>query len=242
MILQNLENLAKQLIPPLRKQTPIAWSLMFGVLASGALTVAFGLWAFVEIAEEVLEKETEAFDKQILLAIQGFHTPLMDRIALGVTFFGEPKLLTVLALAVGLVFLWRGRWLWFVSFSIATIGAIGFNFWLKTVFSRARPELWERIIDVSYYSFPSGHAMISLVVYGWIGYWIASRFPAWRGVAVSISVVAIALIGLSRLYLGVHWPTDVIAGFAAGSAWLITCILGLEVAQKFPSFSNSQKS
>ena len=234
MVFQYLHRLTRELIPKLKRPKSIAWSPMFSVLGIGGLTVAFGLWGFAEIADEVLEKETDALDKGILLAIERFHTPWMDRVAMGVTFFGEPAFLTVLALVTGLLFLWRRRWGWFTNLAIATIGAVGFNFWLKTVFSRARPELWERIIDVGYYSFPSGHAMISLVVYGWLGYWLASRFRPWRALILSLTVIAIALIGLSRLYLGVHWPTDVIAGFSAGLAWLVTCILSLEVAQKFP--------
>ncbi len=239
MVFQNLLHSLGKLIPKLKRPKRTAWSSMFGVVGTGALTVAFGLWGFAEIASVVLEKETEAFDRGILLAIQEFHRPWMDRVAVGVTFLGEPVVLTVLSLAVGILFLWRQRWGWFASLAIATAGAIGFNFWLKTVFSRARPELWDRIVDVGYYSFPSGHAMISLVVYGWLGYWLASRFPRWRAVILSLTVVAIALIGFSRLYLGVHWPTDVIAGFAAGLAWLVTCILSLEVAQQFPFLKSS---
>lgn len=241
MIFQNLDQLTKELIPKLKQAKRIAWSSTFSVLAIGSLTIAFGLWGFAIIAEEVLEKKTDVFDKGILLAIEQLHTTWMDRVAIGVTFFGEPVFLKVLTLVIGLLFLWRRKWAWFTSFTIATIGAINFSFWLKNVFSRARPELWERIIDVPYYSFPSGHAMISLVVYGWLGYWLASRFPTWRAVILSITIIAIALIGLSRLYLGVHWPTDVIAGFAAGLAWLVTCILSLKVAQKFPFFQSSAR-
>lgn len=236
MVFKYLEGLTRELIPKLKRPKSIAWSPMFSVLGIGGFTVAFGLWGFAEIAEEVLEKETDVLDKEILLAIEQLHTAWMDRVAIAVTFFGNPAFLTVLTLAIGLLFLWQRRWGWFSNLAIATIGAVGFNFWLKTVFSRARPELWERTIDVGYYSFPSAHAMISLVVYGWLGYWLASRFPSWRILILSVTVIAIALIGLSRLYLGVHWPTDIIAGFAAGLAWLVTCILSLEVAQKFPFF------
>ncbi len=89
--------------------------------------------------------------------------------------------------------------------------------------------LWQRSVDVSFYSFPSGHAMVSLVIYGMLSYLLATRFHRKRKSILSVTILLIAAIGLSRLYLGVHWPTDVIAGYAAGLVWLIACIFSLEV-------------
>ena len=118
---------------------------------------------------------------------------------------------------------------------IAAIGAIGLNVWLKHLFSRARPALWNHIVDVGNYSFPSGHAMVSLVIYGLIGYILATQFPQQQKLITSFTAILIAAIGFSRLYLGVHWPTDVLAGYAAGLVWLITCIISLRVWRKYRS-------
>lgn len=91
--------------------------------------------------------------------------------------------------------------------------------------------LWERVVDVSHYSFPSGHAMISMVTYGMIGYLLVSKFPQWRGWITSLTLILVTGIGLSRLYFGVHWPTDIVAGYAAGLVWLLACIFSLQVWQ-----------
>jgi undecaprenyl-diphosphatase len=79
--------------------------------------------------------------------------------------------------------------------------------------------------------------MISMVIYGLLGYFLGSRFPKQRWWIYSLTVVLVAAIGLSRLYLGVHWPTDIIAGYTAGLVWLIACILSLEVWKHFRSVS-----
>jgi len=87
---------------------------------------------------------------------------------------------------------------------------------LKEVFARARPELWQRVIDVRYYSFSSGHVMVSLVIYGLIGYLLANHLKQQSGWIITFTALMIVIIGFSRLYLGVHWPTDILAGYAAG--------------------------
>jgi membrane-associated phospholipid phosphatase len=79
---------------------------------------------------------------------------------------------------------------------------------MKLFFGRARPALWKHIINVGQHSFPSGHAMVSIVIYGFIGYLLAKQCPQWRLRIYALTVVLIAAIGFSRLYLGVHWLTE----------------------------------
>lgn len=229
-----INDLSQKLLGPRKERVISKLSSVLSLVSVAGLAIAgSALWLFAEIADEVLAKETESFDTAILQTLASFHTPLLNKIMIGVTFLGEPTFLAWLSLAFGLVLLLQKRWGSFIATIIAATGAIGLNFWLKNMFSRDRPELWERIIDVSFYSFPSGHAMISLVIYGFVGYWFASSFKSWRIPIISMTTLLIAAIGISRLYLGVHWPTDVIAGYAAGLVWLISCILGLEVARKY---------
>jgi undecaprenyl-diphosphatase len=160
---------------------------------------------------------------------------------LGFTFVGEPKLLLVICLSLGIVLLARNHRSEAATIAITGGGAIGLNLLLKKLFARARPQLWERVVDVRFYSFPSGHAMISMVIYGLLGYFLGARFPKQRWWIYSLTVVLVAAIGLSRLYLGVHWPTDVIAGYTAGLVWLITCILSLEIWKELRSLTTASK-
>jgi membrane-associated phospholipid phosphatase len=174
-----------------------------------------------------------SLDKSILLAIQKLHTPLLDRMILGITFLGDPIVLLLICsgLIVGSPYYKSYREA--TTLSIAAVGAIALNCWLKMLFGRARPALWNRIINVGQHSFPSGHAMVSIVIYGFIGYILAKQFPQWRRQIFALTFILIVAIGFSRLYLGVHWPTDVAAGYASGLVWLSACIYGLEQWQKY---------
>lgn len=210
-------------------------SLITLIRLAGLALAALAMWVFAAIADEVLDRETHAFDQSILLGLWKLHQPLLDRIMIGFTILGEPTLLLVLSLSWGAILLFRNHRSEATTIALAGAGAVVLNTWLKNLFGRARPELWERIVDVEASSFPSGHAMISLVIYGVFGYFLVMRFPKWRWVLSVLTGILIAGIGLSRLYLGVHWPTDVIAGYTAGLVWLITCILSLEVWKELRS-------
>jgi undecaprenyl-diphosphatase len=211
------------------------FSLLLTIRVLGLLLAALAIWVFAQIADEVLEQETQAIDTQILQAIRLVHTPLLDQVMLGVTVLGQPSVLVIMSLSLGVWLLTQGRRSQATTLAIAALGAVCLNYWLKHLFARDRPALWDRIVDVRYYSFPSGHAMVSMVMYGLIGYLLASSFSHWRGWILSLTTLLILTIGLSRLYLGVHWPTDVAAGYAAGLVWLIACILSLEIWRKYRS-------
>ena len=211
---------------------------IISIIRLGGLAVAaLAMWGFATIAQEVLEKETYAFDTSILLYLRSLHTPLRDRVMLAFTFFGEPNLLLALSVSLGIMLWVRKHRSEATTIAVTGAGALGLNILLKQLFARARPQIWERTVDVKFYSFPSGHAMISMVIYGLLGYLLGSRFPKQRWWIYSLTVILVAVIGLSRLYLGVHWPTDIIAGYTAGLVWLIACIYSLEVWKQFRASS-----
>ncbi|NJL61270.1 MAG: phosphatase PAP2 family protein [Methylacidiphilales bacterium] len=148
---------------------------------------------------------------------------------LTVTSFGEPLMLLAVCSGFSILTPHYQRHPVIKNLAVAAVGAIGLNYLLKEVFARARPALWSHIVDVGHYSFPSGHAMVSLVIYGFMGYVLAKRYPQYQKQIFAATTILILTIGFSRLYLGVHWATDVIAGYAAGLLWLIACTRSLEL-------------
>jgi membrane-associated phospholipid phosphatase len=113
-------------------------------------------------------------------------------------------------------------------FTIACFGALVLNSGMKVFFAKARPELWTRLIPETSFSFPSGHALGSIVLYGAIAYLLAQQTPKKSRLFYGMAIVIVTAIGFSRLYLGVHWPTDILAGYGVGFLWLMTCTILLQ--------------
>jgi undecaprenyl-diphosphatase len=190
--------------------------------------VAGGLWTFLTIADEVHEGETAAFDRDLILALRNpaditdplgplwFEEMMRDVTALGSTFV----LTFATAAVIGFLLLIRkfgGAILVFASVS----GGTALGYLLKTIFQRSRPDLVPHGAEVYTASFPSNHAMLSAVTYLTLGALLA-RLEVNRQVKAYFLVVFVlltVLVGLSRIYLGVHWPTDVLAGWSLGAAW-----------------------
>ena len=179
------------------------------------------LWGFTTLAEEVHEGEAFAFDAPLLLAANAMARAGLDRVfllfsALGYGYGVVPvDVLLVVALA------WQRRLREGLFAGVAIIGSALLNLATKQFFARDRPSLWESIAPESSYSFPSGHAMGSmtlalvLVLLAWPTRW---RWPVLAAMAVFVPMV-----GLSRIYLGVHYPSDILAGWAAAMAWVVGC-------------------
>jgi len=213
----------------MRSKLAILSLRVFRIRVIGILVSVLSLWIFARLARQVLEQQTNAFDTAIMLAIRGIHYPLLDQAMMGTTFLGDPIVLFVFCLVLGVWLYKHHRRSAANTLAIAYIGALLLQFVLKQVFTRERPQFWEQFIKLRDYSFPSGHAVMSLVIYGLIAYILTGYFPYRQKLITSITVLLIIAIGFSRVYLGVHWLTDVIAGYAAGVVWLVACILSLRV-------------
>ena len=196
--------------------SPVAIASLVGCLI---LLMILG-WLF----EEVWEKEAFSFDTNVLLWIHQSSNPFLDSIMLTITGLGNPPM--VVAFIVGTTFwLWRKRKsLQLKIFALICLGGIVFNMGLKLVFTKTRPHLWNQLIVETTFSFPSGHALGASIMYGFLAYLLATEFPLFSLLIYVFMIGLILMIGFSRLYLGVHWLTDVIAGYLVGSLWLITCI------------------
>jgi len=203
------------------------------VLVALACIVA-GVWGFALLADEVLEGGTQAFDQKLLLAFRhndATHAPLgppsVQEAARDVTALGGVAVLTlVTAIAAGFLALDGKRHMaFFVCASV--LGGQAAGTILKDVFHRPRPELVPYSVYVSGASFPSGHSMMSAVTYLTLGALLA-RSQERRRIKAYFLLVAMLLtfaVGVTRVYLGVHWPTDVLAGWTAGAVWALLCWL-----------------
>jgi membrane-associated phospholipid phosphatase len=198
--------------------------IIVGLLLSFA---SIGL--FAELAEEVLESDTLVSIDQLLAHSLHVHaTPLANTFFLIITVFGL-EVLWAAVILFGLYFAHKRQWGNLLMLVVTMLGAELLNSSLKYFFSRPRPVFDDPIITALHYSFPSGHAMISFVGYGLLAYYLAARTPSKprRILIIVAAALLVVLIGMSRIYLGVHYLSDVIAGYAAGAFWLSICTTAL---------------
>jgi undecaprenyl-diphosphatase len=211
------------------------------VVLGALLAVVGGLWGFSEIAGDVIEGDTQKIDEwtvRLMRRLDDPATPIgpkwLSEAALEITALGSITVLALVTFAVmGFLLLQKkSHAMWLVLG--ATVSGLAASTILKTAFARDRPEVVPHLTTVHTASFPSGHAMLSAVVYLTLGVLLARVERGWRvrayvlGVALGLTF----LVGVSRVYLGVHYPTDVLAGWTAGLCWAIVCWLVARWLQK----------
>jgi undecaprenyl-diphosphatase len=174
---------------------------------------------FAWLAMEVTHGNTIGFDLAVRGAIHSWSSPLLTGAMQGITMLGAPGFLIPLGLLLAAILIWRRRARAAVALAAAAIGGEILNAILKVVFHRTRPESFFGLAQPEHFSFPSGHAMVSTCFYGALAAILAAGSPRNAGYW-ALGTAAPLLIGFSRVYLGVHYPTDVLAGYAAGIVWL----------------------
>lgn len=198
------------------------WGAIAAFLTLGFAIGAAAAAIFGSLATVVQGGFTQRFDENVLRWLAARRSPGMDEVMLEITSLGNGSVLVMLV-AITSVFLWVTKHRWSVYLLI--LGVVGgklLNTLLKEAFNRPRPDFLEHVDPVSSMSFPSGHAMASIIAYGSVAY-LVSRLESTRGLRIATWIVATLLIlgiGVSRMYLGVHYPSDVIGGFLAGLAWI----------------------
>jgi undecaprenyl-diphosphatase len=199
----------------LKKQ--LTWALMISLLCA----IGFGLIALL-----VSDKKIAQFDSTIIAFIQGLESPGLTSIMKFFTFIGSGTQVVIIALLV-IFFLFKvlhhRREL--ILFIWVVLGTTILNEILKTIFHRARPTI-HRIVDANGFSFPSGHSMAAFSLYGVIAFliWRHLSTSLGRGLLIIFSIFMIIMIGVSRIYLGVHYPSDVLGGFLASGCMLAVSI------------------
>lgn len=211
----------------------------FPMLLAGLALVA-GLWGFFAMSEIARDGVPHALDADILVALREpgrlddpVGPPWFEDAVRDVTALGSMAVLTLVTTASILFLTIVGRWRNALFVLVAVGGGQIVSSLLKLGIDRPRPDLVPHLAEVHTLSFPSGHAMLSAVTYLTLGALAARLMPgrAARVYVMAVAVLLTLLVGASRVYLGVHWPSDVVAGWCAGFAWATACWL---VAQWLP--------
>lgn len=210
---------------PLREQKPQFWYV--------AAAVVLMLAGFGVLADEVVEGSTLAFDRAVLLTLRVPGNPAdpigpswLEEGARDITALGSVAVLSILVaiIAAHLMLIGRARTGWFVVG--AAVGGTIISSILKNIFDRPRPDL-TGVVRIYTTSFPSGHATASAVIYLTIGALLAATVTRWSHKAfyLGVAIFLTLIVGLSRIYLGVHYPSDVLAGRLIGAGWALACVL-----------------
>jgi len=204
------------------------------------LGLAIGLVLLDKLAAEIIEGDPVAFDRELLFLLRqpgDLATPIgppwLHQVMIDVTALGSFAVLTIItALAAG--YLVAGKKPWLAAFTVGAVaGGATISTLLKTIYARTRPDIVEHLVGIDSASFPSGHAMNSAVAFLTLAVLLArgEKLAAVRRFLVSSAIVLTLLVGFSRVYLGVHWPTDVAAGWIVGGLWAATCSLAAKALQ-----------
>ncbi len=202
-----------------------------GLQLSAAVAILLGAsWLFGGIAEDVVTGDPLTLvDAQLAQWLHMHADPQLTRFMLVVSHLHDPWVLSVVVLCLALVLLYKRNWAWLASVVLAIPGGMLLNILMKLAFQRARPTFDAPLLTLVTYSFPSGHAVAATLFYGVLATMLVTKTKSWalRSVVVLAAVAMVALVAFSRIYLGVHYLSDVLGGIAIAVAWMTLCVVGI---------------
>jgi membrane-associated phospholipid phosphatase len=202
-------------------------------LLLGGIFCVLATLAFAWLARGIFADKFVAVDDALIIWLHGYWGPVTDQLMLFLTTLGSTLLLGVFITLAAVSLLRYGRWIDAAGLVVAAAGSGIVNLILKAIFQRARPDLFQGPFHLTSYSFPSGHSMGSIACYGMLAF-VAIRlvhtWPLKLAIIVGTALLVVG-VGLSRVYFGVHYPTDVLGGFIAGGVWLAIAIGIVQAAE-----------
>lgn len=209
----------------------------FGKYKKFVLMLTIPVILFIKLAEELLENELSAFDNEIYSFLKRVISDRLTGIMTFLSYLGSAAFLILVTLCCLFIFV-RKKKLSFYAKMIPVnllISAL-FNEVFKRIFHRTRPDI-NRLVQITGFSFPSGHSTVSMSFYGYLAYLIFKNVKSrLRYLYAILLILLVLMIGISRIYLGVHYASDVIAGFCEGASWLIILIQLIKIIE--PDESN----
>ena len=212
--------------------SPHMMSSMTSFSTTWAGVCALTTYVLIYVSQAVLQQEAFAFDTRFLLQIHQFSNPALDRVMLAITRLGNPEIVVPFTILLCFLLLWKNYKTEAIFFFVNACGGAVLSDVLKLTFQKPRPDLWPQLISEMTFSYPSGHALGAMVLYGFFSYVLAQRYSRWAIAFYGIAALLIVAIGFSRLYLGVHWPTDVVGGYSVGLLWITVCIMMMRFFQR----------
>ena len=199
-------------------------------LTVGAILLIGASWLFGGIAEDVVHGDPlTVIDLQVAQWFHAHSTALVTRAMLILTHLHDPLPVTLYVVLLAAYLAWRHNWYWLIGVGLTVPLGMLLNVSMKYAFRRARPSFEDPLLALTTYSFPSGHVAGATLFYGVMAAMVISRTPVWRWrvMAFLAAITMVTLVALTRVYLGVHYLSDVLAAFAEGVAWLTLCLTGL---------------
>jgi len=208
----------------------------FGLhLTVGLVLILLAAMAFGEIAEDVVEGDTiTVIDVQLAHWFRARATEGFTRAMLFITHWNGITGTSVMALLLAAWFAYRKAHYWLIVLLAAVPGGMLLNVVLKHIFRRQRPSLEDPLLTLSTYSFPSGHTVAATLFYGVLACYLVRRNRTWprRALIVGAACLMVMLVALSRMYLGVHYLSDVMAASMEGAAWLAVCVTAVSTLHR----------
>lgn len=203
----------------------------FSTIIITFLLMAGAVFCFYELTTELEDEQLKLYDDFVIRHVVALRSPFNTALMKSVTIIGNLVGYILIIPILTIFFIIRKNWRLSLEITIVLLLSSGLNIVLKNTIERQRPPELGRLVFAEFYSFPSGHAMSAITFYGFIIYlsFILIK-KAWLKYGITLLCIFMTLmIGISRIYLGVHYPSDILAGYVAGFAWLMFCILILNL-------------
>jgi len=207
-------------------------------LTIGSIITLFFIYLFFEVIQSYIGQETLIrADLRIINLISHFRTPELSQFMLFITYLAQGEIVTVAVIFSLIILILLRKWSYIRSLLIFVIGGELFVWIIKNIIDRPRPPLTEALVTETSYSFPSGHSFIAIAFYGLIIFFLFDSFKKkyLKILSLVLGIILVILIGASRIYLGAHWPSDVLASYTSGLAWLTIIITITHIKKKFNS-------
>lgn len=204
-------------------------------LTVGLIVILLAGWCFTELADEIAEGDLARLDEGAVAFVQSYANPAVTQVAQIISFFGSVAFLAGASVVAALVFV-RNRWFdAILGLALTMLGGGALNMLLKQLFQRERPVFETPLVNLTSFAFPSGHTMGATLFYMFIAAVVAYAMKSrWvRVLAFSSALILIVMIGMTRIYLGAHFVTDVVGAIVAGTAWLAFCWTAVETLRKW---------